>query len=128
MAKTIKYSKLKRDMECWPGRWKGVPADVLVGKKIVQPMHPFVQATVEAGLARSTIHRHLNNLWLLGGEIISRLYHDPELKDLTGDELLLRFVEQEGGPYSRHLSIEAEQRAFDGTCRKLYRFLDSRFG
>ena len=112
-------------MERWPDRWKGVPADIVVGKRIVQAMLPFVQSMAEEGLARATINRHMGNLWLLGGHIVSGLHHDPELKDLAGDELLLRFVEEEGGPISRHNTTEAEQRAFDGTCRKLYRFLDS---
>jgi len=123
MAKTTKYSKLKQEMEVWPDRWKGLPEDLPVGKKIVQAMHPFVLAMVEEGLARSTINRHMTNLWLLGGEIISRMHHESELADLSGHELLCRFVDAEGGPYSRHLSTEAEQRAFDGTCRKLHRFL-----
>jgi hypothetical protein len=126
MATTMEYTRLKRDMEDWPDTWKGCDADIVVGKRIVKVMLPFVRAMVEEGLASTTIHRHLDHLWLLGGEIIFRLHHDPEVQDLSGDQLLLRFVEEEGGPYSRHVATEAQQRAFDATCRKLYRFLEVR--
>ncbi|MBN8248690.1 MAG: hypothetical protein J0L84_14775 [Verrucomicrobia bacterium] len=86
-------------------------------------MQPFVEALIGEGRSVGTIRRHLNNLWLLGGEIISRSQHDRALRRLGGRELLLKFVDSEGGPLSRHLTTEAEQRGFDGMCRKLNRFL-----
>ena len=122
MAK-IPYEKLKQEMEAWPDRWKGFDSDIPVGEKIVLAMHPSIQDMVNKGLALKTINRHQTNLWLLGGEVVSRIHHDAELRNLSGAELLLRFVEEEGGPYCRHNNTEEEQRAFDGTCRKLYRFL-----
>jgi len=65
----------------------------------------------------------MSNLWLLGGEIISRIQHDPELVGFGGRELVLRFVDEEGGRLSRHLSTEEVQKKLDSTCRRLYRFL-----
>ena len=124
MPKTIHYAKLKQDIEGWPDTWKGSPDDIVVGTTIVQAMLPFVQVMVKKHLAPTTIHRHMGNLWLLGGEVISRLHHDSESKGLSGHELLLRFVEEDGGPISRHNATEGEQKTFDGTCRKLHRFLE----
>ena len=123
MAKAVNLEKLKEDMARWPKAWAGFDSDIPIGEEIVRTMCPFLLAMVEDQLAYTTINRHMGNLWLLGGEIISRLQIDPELKALAGKELILRFVDEEGGPYSKHLATEEEQKTFDGTCRKLYRFL-----
>jgi hypothetical protein len=123
MAKTLNYEKIKTDMKDWPKRWAGGKSDIPVGDKIVQSMEPFLLAMKEDGLAVTTINRHLTHLWLLGGEIIYRVQDEPEMRKASGSELLLEFVDDEGGPLSKHLSTEEEQKPFDGTCRKLYRFL-----
>ena len=123
MAKAVNLEKLKEHMACWPKVWAGFDSDMPTGEKIVLAMRPFLLAMVEDKLASTTINRHMGNLWLLGGEIISWLHIDPELKDLGGGKLILRFVDEEGGPYSKHIATEEEQKTFDGTCRKLYRFL-----
>ena len=91
-------------------------------------MNRFLMAMVADQLAYTTINRHINSLWLQGGEIIYRVNMDPELKDLDGKQLVLRFVNEEGGPISRHLATEEEQRTFDATCKKLYRFLTQKAG
>ena len=124
MAKTLNYEKLKKNMNDWPNRWAGDDSDLPIGGKIVQTMHSFLLAMMEDGLAPTTINRHLDNLWFFGGEIICRVHDERKLKQASGDELILRFVDEEGGPLSKHLSTEEEQKPFDGTCRKFYRFLE----
>ena len=123
MAKTIDLEKLNKDMERWPNSWAGFDSDIPMGKEIVRVMLPFILAMVQDQLAPTTIKRHVDNLWLLGGEIIRGVYAVPELKKLHGKKLILKFVDEEGGPISRHLATEDEQRTFDATCRKFYRFL-----
>ena len=123
MAKRFNYEKIKIDMNDWPKRWAGDKSDLPIGGRIVQSMHSFLLAMMEDGLAPTTMNRHLDNLWLLGGEIIYRVHDDQKLKKSAGDDLILQFVDEEGGPLSQHLSIEEEQKPFDGTCRKFYRFL-----
>jgi len=123
MAKRFNYEKIKKDMDDWPRRWAGDKSDLPIGGRIVQAMHSFLLAMMEEGLAPTTINRHLDNLWLLGGEIIYRVQDDRKLKKSAGDDLILQFVDEEGGPLSKHLSTEEEQKPFDGTCRKFYRFL-----
>ncbi len=113
-------------MDKWPKSWAGFESDIPLGKEIVKTMRPFLSALMREGYSRTTINRHLGNLWLLGGEIISHIQATPELKELTGAELVLRFVDEEGGPYSKHLSTREEQKSFDSTCRKLHRFLIKR--
>jgi hypothetical protein len=123
MPRPLNYEKIKKDMDDWPNRWAGDKSDLPIGGEIVQTMHSFLLAMMEDGQAPTTINRHLNNLWLLGGEIIYQIHDDRKLKKASGKELIMRFVDEEGGPLSRHLSTEEEQKPFDGTCRKLYRFL-----
>ncbi len=106
MARQIDRAKLKQDLECWPGSWMGLDSDIPIGRRIVQVMRLFLEAMLEARFSYTTINRHVGNLWLLGGEIISRVHHDPELKDLAGEQLILRFVDEEGGPYSKHVTTE----------------------
>ena len=60
---------------------------------------------------------------LLGGEIIGDINVDNDLKKLPAKEILLRFVDSEGGPLSRHNHDEEEQRSFDSSCKKLFKFL-----
>jgi hypothetical protein len=128
MAKVTKLEKLTKDVEQWPKSWAAFESDVPIGKEMVEVMRRFLMAMVEDQLAYTTINRHMNGLWLLGGEIIYRVNMDPELKNMNGKQLILQFVNEEGGPLSRHLATEAEQRTFDATCKKLYRLMTQRSG
>jgi hypothetical protein len=128
MAKVTKLEKPTKDMERWPKSWAGFDSDVPIAKEMVEVMRRFLMAMVEDQLAYTTINRHMNGLWLLGGEIIYHVNMDPELKNMNGKQLILEFVNEEGGPLSRHLATEAEQRTFDATCKKLYRLMTQRSG
>ena len=69
-----------------------------------------------------TIRRHVDNLWLLGGEIIRYLNQIPSLRKVSVERLLRDRIHEDGGPLI-HNSSEEEQRSFDSTCPKLHRFL-----
>jgi len=71
---------------------------------------------------RKTVHKHIDNLWLLGGEVIRDLNEDGKLRKIPMEQLLLTVLDVDGGPLI-HNGSEYEQRSFDSTCRKLYRFL-----
>ena len=60
---------------------------------------------------------------MLGGEAIRRCNDDSDLAKLPVRDLLLELTEEEGGPLIWPRITETAQRAFDATCRKLYRFL-----
>jgi hypothetical protein len=64
----------------------------------------------------------VNNLWLLGGEIIRDLNYDPSLRKKAVAVHLRNAIHEDGGPLI-HNGSEAEQRSFDATCQKLHRFL-----
>ena len=72
---------------------------------------------------RKTLRQHRDNVWVLGGEIISRLQLDRGLRRRPIDQVVLDLVSDDGGPLLSNGQSEAEQRSFDATCRKLFRFL-----
>ena len=70
-----------------------------------------------------TRRRHRDHLWMLGGEIIRRRHEDSDLVSLATETLLLRMIDVVGGPLIWPRITETEQKAFDTTSRKLYRYL-----
>lgn len=102
------------------GREKDLPP----GEKLVARFRPFLEALVISGLSPRTIHRHVDNLWALGGEIIRDLNENPSLRKKSIEQILDDRIDDEGGPLVYAMeSEEPLQRSFDSTCRKLHRFL-----
>lgn len=106
------------DMQRWPSSWE-IDDDRPAGEALVAALSPFVHHHYETGVATTTLRRHINNLWALGGEVIRRRHEDEETGDVPP---LVEIVDDEGGPLL-HSMDEAEQRPFDATCRALHRFL-----
>ena len=124
MDTMIDFDELCGDFEDWPDSWKGLEKDVPYGVGILEVFRPFIEHLIGAGLTKRTLRKHVDNLWLLGGEIIREVgiyeeYDVPALKKIT------ECVDEEGGPYCRHLDTESEIRSFDATCKKLHKFLEN---
>jgi hypothetical protein len=100
----------------------GLEKDLPPGEQLLACLRPFLEHLASSTLSPKTIRRHVDNLWLLGGEIIRDLHHDPSLRKVAVDRLLRKVVHDFGGPLV-HNGSEKEQRSFDSTCRKLHRFL-----
>jgi hypothetical protein len=113
------------DFPEWPKRWMGSRRDVPYGEAITAAMRPFVEHLIASGLSTRLIRRHLDNLWLLGGEIIRDVNTGGEHKRILPAHKLRQCVGVDGGPYCRHLSSDAEVRSFDATCRRLHAFLEA---
>lgn len=101
--------------------------DLPPGEKLVACFRPFLQQLVGSDLSPKTIQKHVDNLWLLGGEIIRDLNQTPSLRKAPVEKLLSERIE-DGGPLLYHCDSEEQQRSFDSTCRKLHRFLQQRQG
>ena len=121
---TIK--ELCPDIDRWPESWEGVAEDTAYGREIVKEMKPFIDYLIENGLSKRGIKRHIDNLWILGGELIRDLNYDESLRQKAALDLILDNVDEDGGPYCRHLDAEEQTRCFDATCKKFYRFLRGR--
>jgi hypothetical protein len=112
-----------RDLDNWPHSWMGLEKDLPPGEELVVCFRPFIEHLAASSLSPKTIRRHVDNLWLLGGEIIRDLNYNPALRKVAAQKLLGDVVGADGGPLIYNGS-EEEQRSLDSTCRKLYRFLN----
>ncbi|MGH9454879.1 MAG: hypothetical protein ACRD2O_13005 [Terriglobia bacterium] len=111
-----------QDLEDWPRRWMGFPEDISPGEKMVACFRPFIEHLIGLNLSQKTIRKHVNNLWILGGEIIRDLNQTPSLRKTPVEDLIFDVLE-EGGPLLYHSDSEGEQRSFESSCRKFRRFL-----
>jgi hypothetical protein len=111
------------DLDQWPRSWRYEERDVPPGEKIVEYFTPFLRHLLNSNLSRATLRRHRDNLWALGGEIISRLHETPKLRKQPMADVVFAAIGDDGGPLLSHHQSEEEQRSFDSTCRKFWRFL-----
>jgi len=111
-----------RGLEGWPRSWMGWEKDLPPGEKLVICFRPFLEHLVRSGRSPQTIQKHVDNMWVLGGEIIRDLNETPSLRKVAVERLLADLVEDEG-PLLYHSDSEEQQRSFESTCRKFRRFL-----
>ncbi len=111
------------DLENWPRSWSIEPRDIAPGQRIVSCFTPFLLHLLNLELSRKTLRVHRDNLWTLGGEIIRGLHEDPPLREHPIEKLLLSVIDEQGGPLLYQETSEQQQRSFDSTCRRFYRFL-----
>ncbi len=121
MAKSL--LEICPDFYDWPKRWMGLPENLPYGGKIVSIFRPFAEDLLSKGYRDKTVKKHIDNLWLLGGELIRMVDMDPELRNKEALVLLRENIGTYGGPYCRHLDTDEEFKSFDSTCRKLFKFL-----
>ena len=111
------------DLDQWPGSWAYEPRDILYGLRMVECVKPFLRELLALPLSRKTLRQHRDNIWVLGGEVIRQLQMDSGARRRSIEQLLFNLIGDDGGPLLSHGQSEAEQRSFDATCRKLFRFL-----
>jgi hypothetical protein len=111
-----------RNLDAWPRSWRGWQKDLPPGEKLVACFRPFLEYLASSDLSPQTIQKHVDNMWVLGGEIIRDLNETPSLRKLPVDRIVMDLIE-DGGPLLYHGDSEDQQRSFDSTCRKFRRFL-----
>ena len=111
-------------MTPWPGSWAGFPEDIPVGQRLVEELRPFVASLHSKSLSPKTIRRHLDNLWVIGGEIIRKVNASPSLRKSPPRCLLLDAVAYGYAPFVPDAS-ESQQLSCDSTARRLLAFLSS---
>ena len=100
----------------------GVEEDREYGRKLVQYFEPYVAELLSSKLKARTKKKHLDNLWLAGGELIRMVSHEEDY-GIDPLQLILENFGPDGGPYCRHLETEEEWNSYDSTCRKFYKFI-----
>ena len=113
------------DLDEWPDSWMIDQPDRSMGKAIVTVLTPFIEHLIKQGFTKRTIKRHVDNLWALGGEIITVINWDESLRKVSAKDLVIDAIDEEGGPLLRNPLDPEDQKAFDSTCKKLYKFLMS---
>ncbi|MCY0852737.1 hypothetical protein [Cupriavidus sp. D39] len=111
------------DLANWPTTWQIEAPDIAAGQRIIELLTPFLMDLLTQSITDKTRRRHRDHLWMLGGEIIRRRHEDSDLASLATETLLLQMIDDEGGPLIWPRITETEQKAFDTTSRKLYRYL-----
>ena len=59
----------------------GVSEDIPFGEKIIDILRPFVEDLMVRKYTENTIRKHIDNLWLLGGELVREINMNPELRN-----------------------------------------------
>lgn len=101
----------------------GFQKDIAPGEKMVACFQLFILHLAGLELSRKTVRKHVDNLWVLGGELIRDLNETPSLRKRPIEDLLFEAVE-DGGFLPHHHDSEEQLRSFESTCRKLRRFLE----
>lgn len=97
--------------------------DLLPGQQMVECFKPFLRHLLSSNLSPKTLRKHRDNLWLLGGEIVSDLHESPRLRKRPMAQVVFAALNDEGGPLISNRASEEQQRSFDSTCRRFHRFL-----
>jgi hypothetical protein len=105
----------------------GLEKDLPPGEQLVTLFRPFLEHLAMSNLSPKTIQKHVDNMWVLGGEFITELNYTPALRKAPVQKVLADLI-KEGGPILHHGDSEEQQRSFESTCRKLWRFLNQSQG
>ena len=113
-----------KDIDRWAESWAGFPdLDVPVGERIVAEFTPFLLAVIAERRTKKTVKKYADYLWVLGGELIRRVSTDEKARKLPARTLILKHIDETGGPLWRHARDEQEHAVYDAVCRRFYQFL-----
>jgi len=96
--------------------------DLAAGHLILSVFIVYLTHLMDKGRARSTVRKHGDYLWALGGEIIRDINQSGFDQNRSAYDLVLGYVDRLGGPYWPHASGDEDQNQYDCVCRALYRF------
>src|ERR1700722_19255491 len=79
-----------RDLNGWPSSWMGLEKDLPPGEQLVAIARPFLEYLAASNLSPKTIQKHVDNIWVLGGEFIRDLNYDQSLRKRPVEQRLLK--------------------------------------
>lgn len=112
----------RKDIDHWAEAWEISRADIRTGKALTEEFKKFLIALIEKGRAKKTIKNHAIYLWILGGELIRIINQDEIERRLPIKKLILKHVDDSGGPYWCHADNEADHDRYDSVCRQFFKF------
>ncbi len=113
-----------KDIDEWPNGWEIDEADTIIGQAINEYFKLFLLEKIEQGRAKKTIRMTGGYLWALGGELIRQINDDESERKLSAKDLILKYVDDDGGPYWRHASNELDHARYDSVCKQLFKFIN----
>ena len=112
-----------KTINSWPDSWEIVQEDILIGQALTEQFKLFLIDRIEKARTRKTIRAHANYLWALGGELIRKINEDDGERQLSAKELILKYIDDSGGPYWRHANDELDHARYDSVCKQLFKFM-----
>ncbi len=112
-----------KNIDEWPNGWEIDEADISIGQAINEYFKLFLLAKIEQGRTMKTIRVTGNYLWALGGELIRQINDDEKERKLSAKDLILKYVDERGGPYWRHANNELDHARYDSVCKQLFKFI-----
>ena len=71
----------------------GLEKDLPPGEQLVALFRPFLEYLAASDLSPKTIQKHVDNMWVLGGEFIRDLNDDPPLRKRRVKQHLFKMIE-----------------------------------
>lgn len=87
------------DLYRWAKSWVIDDGDLEYGEQLVEELKPFILFLVSKNLTKKTIKKHCDNLWLLGGELISDINRDGSLRKVDAAKLMADSIDEEFAPF-----------------------------
>jgi hypothetical protein len=100
----------------------GLEKDLPPGEHLVTLFRPFLEYLAMSNLSPKTIQKHVDNMWVLGGEIITEFNYTPSLRKAPVEKVLADTI-KDGSPILHLCDSEEQQQSFETTCRRFWRFL-----
>src|SRR5260370_5610946 len=86
------------DLDQWPRSWAYEARDISSGLRMVECFKPFLRDLLVRQLSRKTLRQHRDNIWALGGDVISQLQMDSDLRSRPVRQVVLNPIGHERGP------------------------------
>jgi hypothetical protein len=116
-----------KDIDNWPDEWEIAEEDIVIGKSITEQFIIFLIDRIDKGRAKKTIKNDATYLWVLGGELIRAINENEAERQLPARALILKYIDESGGPYWRHAFDETEHSRYDSVCKQLFKFITTNF-
>ena len=127
-ASSATFREWTPDIDEWPSSWMGVKEDLEFGRQILPYFEHFLQELYDEGLSRKTFVQYRDNLWLLGGSIITGVSNFEEYNEDPLDKLYDSVVSDGILPDHYDDMSETELNAFARMCRRFEKFLHQHYG
>lgn len=110
------------DIDHWPYRWGAEARTLPTAERVLNLFKAFLCNLLSKRLARKSLLRHREHIYILGETVVQRINHKPQLRRKNMVPVMMVFIDEDGGPLL-YPSQSTAQRSLDSTCLKLRGFL-----